>query len=332
MSGVPIPLRRGESGELVDGSLEGDLLVWDATRRMFVPRQFVAAPLSAGSILVSSGGNWVETRGAEGDLLQFRDGVWKSLARSPTNGLALTLDNGYPTWNDIGLGTFNRFDTRYGPVVLYKLENDVLDYSGNGFHLQTASPVFTEMVPGYRALVCTRHNTNTFASGVNLRRTGSLTAYMFAQLNLGGNASVFAWDGGGETQAGNILYSVQLGDMDLLGWAQESGAGVNSTYSPSGFVWPPVHNNVVLTVRRAADQRIQFFINGRTAGALSGALTTPDGGDLSTARLWIGGDASAVHAQMICGGFALYFDAHTDAQIAEIYNHVAGSAYGVVHV
>jgi len=217
-------------------------------------------------------------------------------------------------------------DLTHTPVGLWQLNESLLDTSGNSFTLAllAGDQRWTEMLPGLRALnVFTnnkyRHNT----TGTSLAITGDLTLMFWCRLRAYTAGAFFSYDTSGELEADNYLYSIALTSAPTqLQFTHEHGAGVNDEHNIDYL--PPLYQPFHLAVRRQSNV-IQFFLNGKTFGPASSALTTPTGGGNSKFHIgWVANDACDHDAASI----KVENSALTNAQILAEYNRTGGPWYG----
>ena len=138
------------------------------------------------------------------------------------------------------------------------------------------------------------HDTGTYlwksgAGPTALHNIGAMTVQMICSISTSASVQTFFCTGkaGAESEADNTwgFPHIYLGRML---WFQESGAGVNGSYTFEAQA--PVGELVLLTWTRSADdggsQTLTFYVNGTEMD--SGSITTATGGTAADANFWIG--------------------------------------------
>ena len=220
----------------------------------------------------------------------------------------------------------------YQPLGLWQLTSQALtDSSGNGRTLtvETGTSRFTYLTPtlgGFYFDGSTALWYNVADSA--LAMTGDLTfECLFILEEVTAGAYWFNHSASGETEATNQLYGLQYSaaSSPAISWIQENGAGTNSTYSgANNFMFRGQLCHVAVT---RTSNVIQPYLNGRTWGSASSALTTPTGG--GDGRLRLGADA-ATRIKGVMASAKLVGSALTAAQIMAERNFCLGGAQGYI--
>ncbi len=228
--------------------------------------------------------------------------------------------------------TIHRHDTTYSPVGLWQLDGTLNDTSGNGFNLTTDAGTarYADIFPGIPGLLVSASRFIYNTTGTSLAITGDMTIECLFRSAAPVSTTFFAGYAGGSgsgTQANNILYSMFIpSGLFGLSWTQESGSGSPTSYNLTDHVIPRTYLCHVAATR--ASNVIRFYLNGRTFGAASSALTTPDGGTTSVFR--IGGDAAQNAVQGNIASLKVVASALSASQIAGEFNLTLGSYYDAV--
>lgn len=223
-----------------------------------------------------------------------------------------------------------RHDTTYSPVGLWQFDGTLNDSSGNGRTLTVESGTarYADMLPGFSSFLVSATRLVFNTSGTSLAITGDMTIECLFRSAVPVSTTYFAGYAGGSgsgTQANNILYSMYIpSGLFGLSWTQESGTGTPTSYNLTDHVLPRTVLCHVAATRTS--NVIQFYLNGRTFGSASSALTTPDGGTTSVFRL--GGDAAQNGVQGNIASLKVIASALSAAQIAGEFNLTLGDYYG----
>ena len=273
------------------------------------------------------------------DLLQNVNGAW---AVQPSSGVPSTND--VWSWNGtiwtpraVGAGAIQPFVPDANTVGLWRLDgslSNLVDPS-NPLIVDVGTEVYADIVPGKRAFYFsggTRLKVNAFVSA--LARTGDVTCAMMIQLDADPTSStIFCGHGAsGETQAANILYSMQCLNSTpprSMNFLSEHDNGVNDSFTTSAPAsLPPIHNIGLLGFSRISDI-IQFYYCGKPLGSASSALNTPNGG--GNGRFYVGAsDGTTVCTRMLCWGVMVEDIGWTDSEWLACYNQTLGPAFGTL--
>lgn len=234
-------------------------------------------------------------------------------------------------------GTFvaiSRHDTTSSPVALYQLDSSLVDGSGNGLTLTCATPLYSDVYAGVRGNL---PNASTLAA---LHRadplliiTGDITVacLVYANKQVSSATAVVTQVGdstdGSFSNAWNYLFSLGMG-IGSLNYIHEATGPSTRTYSVDFQV--PIRQLFHYAFTRVSNV-IQFYVNGRPAGAASSALTAPGGG--TSSQLCIGGrlngDFSSIVSDSLFNGVIssvkIISSGLTATQMKSLYNNSMGT-------
>lgn len=230
-----------------------------------------------------------------------------------------------------GSGLASYLDTTHSPVGLWKLDGNLLDSSGNGYHLSvgTGTERYTEVIPGMRAFW---FDGSSYVSRPSydaaLGITGSMTFQAITSVwALSATRVVAMFLATGETLATNVLWQCQFNSDATMSWAWENGAGVNegpfTNYFPG--IYNPVH--IALTRDASASYASKFYLNGKLVDTAPGPYTGPAGG--TSSRLIIGSNLSA-HYSGSTASVKIVAGVLSEADIRAEYNRSLGHVLGKV--
>jgi hypothetical protein len=219
-------------------------------------------------------------------LWQFNHG---SYADSSGNGRTLSVSKGAPTWSQLFPGVeclFFNGDPVIGLRLIYNVDDAVLE-ALNG--------------------------------AITIEALGAFRVYVGATAQ-----RMITFEGSGETEVENFLFSVAFNTAYETEWLHEHGAGINDTYAvpyqPQDL--QPCH----FAVTKTAGQVVQFYLNGLPLGPPSAALTAPTGGTGNN-RLYVGGASTGSWSGYLAS-LKLIGSALTAAEIKAEYNRTMGPAFG----
>lgn len=208
-------------------------------------------------------------------------------------------------------------DTTFSPILLAQFNGDLTDSSGNGHDMSGASPSYSEIHPGVIGLDF-RATTATVTTDA-LALTGDLTVEFIAQVDwppAPGNIVAYA---GGSNQA----YSISLQTPGLGIFWQHGGGHTGVTYTEATR---QIRKGQLchFAVTRTSGV-VQFYINGKAAGAASGTLTAPDavtGGTLTIGSTGANGTQGVICSLKVIGS------ALSAADVLAEYNRTLGPWFG----
>lgn len=236
-------------------------------------------------------------------------------------------------------GTFvaiSRHDTTSTPVALYQLDSSLTDSSGNGLTLTCATPLYSDVYAGVRGNF---PNASTLAAlhraDPSLIITGDITVacLVYANKQVSSATAVVTQVGdstdGSFSNAWNYLFSLGMG-IGSLNYIHEASGPSTRTYSVDFQV--PVRQLFHYAFTRVSNV-IQFYVNGRPAGAASSALTAPGGGSASEVCIGgrLNGDFSSIVSDSLFSGVIssvkIIGSGLTAAQMKSLYNNSMGARY-----
>lgn len=227
--------------------------------------------------------------------------------------------------------TIHKFDNRHSPAARYDFDGDLLDRSGNGLHLTGAGAVFRPVYQSALGLSPSGALSRNGVSDAVLRDLDELTIQALLVLRSVPSATwLCSVSAGGDPEAANYLWSIQLASHGSLTYFTEHGAGVDLsplfTAAPSGRGLPALGVLFHLALRlRAVSGGLQgqFFVDGVPFGDPSGTMPAPTGG--TSAQLLLNQSASTAYDLL---AFEFVPTALTDAQIKDSHNATLGEAFG----
>ena len=192
------------------------------------------------------------------------------------------------------LNTVKGLDDTHSPIVLYTLDGDLVDTSGNSrpaLVIGDGTETYSAMpLNGTRELFnCAvannlRHTTHVSALAV----LGDITIECTVRLNrypTSGEQVLVRFGGAvNEAEAENVLWQVRTLTGGALGYFSEHGGGINAEYTTGPAVVPIGNPSHIVMTRESGV--IKFYVNNQLVGT-SSALTDPTGGGSSL--LSIGG-------------------------------------------
>lgn len=216
-------------------------------------------------------------------------------------------------------------NTQFSPVAVYVLNSSLADTSGNGNDLSVGGGseeyYGANHVPGDSSF----HSVgNWLQSTVPAARvTGEVTVMAWINPAVFSSCTVVSCDGGGETEAGNILWNLGLDTTGRVRVFHEFGAGSsNSIVSSSNYLLREGTNQHVVMSRAADGITYKIYVNGVFVETLV-ASTPPTGGTSNSVTVGaniIGSDAYSGSVWDI----AIYDTQLTDAQIKAEYQRQVG--------
>ena len=229
-----------------------------------------------------------------------------------------------------------RHGLEHQPLALYQLgaTNGLADFSGHGRTLtvQAGTARYTYIHPSLQAFRFDGATSLYYnVADTALQLTGDMSAlFLFLLETAADNDVFFSHTQTGETEATNQLYALKFSTAPTIQWLTESGAGVNATADLTNFGMH-VGQLCHVAVTRASGV-VTLYLNGKTWGTASSALTTPTGG--GDGRLRIGADDGLGGGGNFIAGamtsFKLIGSALTAGQVAAEYNRTMGPAFGFV--
>jgi hypothetical protein len=233
-------------------------------------------------------------------------------------------------------------DLTHSPVALWQLNGNLLDSSGNGYHMSAlngCTPKFFDIIPGLIGWSNQGASTPTEVIGISnpasaLRITGDLTIEALCAIGLatgGGLDTLFRLGAATDAAADNVLYAlfVQADTTTLtLQYIHESGSGVDrlfTTVNNLGATGPIMH----LALTRISNV-VRIYINGELIHT-SAALVAPTGGTSTSAYLTFGAffDGTNRHGSR-WASIKIISSGLSDADVLAEYNRTLGQHYPVI--
>jgi hypothetical protein len=226
-------------------------------------------------------------------------------------------------------------DTTHSPIVLYQFDGDLTDASGNALTLtvSTGTECYTDLLPGLRGVNLDGLRL-THAFNAIYQITGDITIEFLGHFFGVPNGEPIVVFSGGTSDASstlNYLYEVSLSTATnrQIFWFSEHGTGVNDAYGLTAQSMPPPGRTFHFAATRTANV-IQFYVDGKTHGPASSALTAPTDGSASI--FWVGGIAgtgtASVFSGMAMASLKIIPSALTAAQVLAEYNRTLGPWLG----
>lgn len=220
-------------------------------------------------------------------------------------------------------------DTTHSPVGLWKLDGNLLDSSGNGYHLTAVSTAqYSDVIPGMRGFGCFNNQYAWISSDVSaLRIYGSVTVQAICVIwSVSSNGrTVVQFGANGETNATNSIYGIQFINYDMNAqWEHSSGVNAGASFSAFPPIGVPVH--LAFVRDQASGNASNFYMNGRLVGYGAGPYTAPDGG--SSSRLYVGFNGASGYHDGVIASVKVIAGALSAADIRAEYNRSLGIALG----
>jgi hypothetical protein len=231
---------------------------------------------------------------------------------------------------------FQYHDTTHSPVALYQFNGNMLDSSGNGFHLSlfTGLERYTWLAPGLRGFF--------FDGETSIRRpgndalltiTGAITIECIILVCPNALTGTFiSFGGGAATTITNKLYELDFSSSTRyqfgVRWERLVSSPVSYVTNEEGLPYCfPVH--YAMTRSAGSSQTVNFYVNGESFGINSGMLA-PTGG--TSSRLWVGSDDNPLVTFdfMVCSMASLKIipSQLSLQQLKMEYNKTVGHFYG----
>lgn len=228
-----------------------------------------------------------------------------------------------------GMSVPGRHDLTHSPVGLWQLDGNLLDSSGNGFHLtmESGTERYSDVLPGLSGFYAdTSSNPYYDVADTALNMTGAVTIeFMAVIVDVNTSRSFVNFGAFGATEVTNVLYNFGMSAANpnpmVTSW--ESGVAVAVTHViNAGF---PVATPFHAASTRSSGGIVRMYLNGKQVGDDSSALTMPTGG--SSSRFRILHNASSRTKATIASVKVLDQEL-TPAQILAEYNKTLGVALG----
>lgn len=221
----------------------------------------------------------------------------------------------------------------FGPVAHWTLGSTLASTFGSRpLTVESGTERYSDLLPGLRGFYFDGatgliRNVNDAA----LQITGDMTFLCLMSVQQSAAVRVLvSHSASGETQAANTLYFLSFtAGVPTINYQAELGAGADISYSLAGLS-VPLATPCQFGFTRASGQ-VQFYLNGTPVGAVSSALSSPDGG--TSGVLHIGADVAAA-SPMSKGSIMaspIMFDKALNAlQVKQMYNRSLGPALGLL--
>lgn len=206
---------------------------------------------------------------------------------------------------------YGRLTNALSPVAYYPLNGDMLDYSGNDYHLTRSigTERYTDLAPGFKGFLfdtVTRLERGSHDAGLAI--SGSMTIEFVVCLAWSDPTNVpepvVGFSGGSEAETNNFLYWVAFdGDARYPRFFHEREGGVNDAdYTETSICACAGRIQHWVMVRDQDAKTLRFYLNG-SASANSGTFTDGAGGG-SNSRLSVGYNVAGESTQELAGGIA----------------------------
>jgi collagen triple helix repeat protein len=208
-------------------------------------------------------------------------------------------------------------DLTGSPLALWQFQDDILDSSGNGFHLTLFGGTlrFTDMWPGGIRGILLESGTMLRYPVLEsaLKITGSITIECLVRVWNYEGGTWASYMASGDTEPTNVQYRMDINPAsnNQLGWFQENGAGLDNAHIIS---YVPAFTDIchLASRRTGSTGPVQFFLNGRTFGPSAVLANAPTGG---TSALFYVGDADIGSVPGVLSSLKIHNSARSDAQI-----------------